>query len=63
MRGWRRSVRTSGSRLAVEAAKAAGAYRLRVRPVMTAELAQATVRVTVWIQGHPHVAVIVVGVR
>ena len=49
--------------VAVEPAKGPGAYRLRVRPVMTAELAQATVQVTAWIGGHPQVAVIVVGVR
>ncbi len=49
----------------VEPAAGAGAYRLRVRPVTTAELAQATVRVTVWMagEGHPQVLVIVVGVR
>lgn len=49
--------------VAVEPAKGAGAYRLRARPVTTAELAQATVRITVWIDGHPQVSVIVLGVR
>ncbi len=49
--------------VAVEPATGVGAYRLRVRPITTAELAQATVRVTVWIDGHPQVSVVVVGVR
>ena len=49
--------------VAVEPAKGAGAYRLRARPVTTAELAQATVRITVWIDGHPQVSVLGLGVR
>jgi len=47
----------------VEPAPGAGAYRLRVRPVTTSDLAQATVRVTVWIEGHPQVSAITVGVK
>ena len=47
----------------VEPGPTPGSYRLSVRPTTTATLAQATVRITTLIAGHPQVAVVVVGVR
>lgn len=47
----------------VEPGPTKGSYHLIVRPTTTAMLAQAAVRVTTVIAGHPQVSVVVVGVR
>jgi len=47
----------------VELGARRGTYRLKLKPTDTTQPAQATVRFTVMIDGHPQVAVIPVGVR